>query len=88
MRQMTKRECAYYDQVQLVSDLWKTLVDMADMWIESENYDALREHQAECERQEEKQHFLYLQAYCKHENAHDSDDRCPDCYLKFDQFTV
>ena len=88
MRQMTKLEKAYYEQTQVVSDMWRMHYDLIDAWIDCGNYDMLHLSQYACEEQEKLQHELYLQAYCTHVNAHDTDNRCPDCGLKFDQFTV
>lgn len=87
MRNMTKGERAYYEQTQVVSDMWRIHYDLIDAWIAVGNYDALHASQEECERQEEKQHELYLQAYCTHENSK-SETECTDCGMKFDQFTV
>ena len=87
MRQMTADERKYYEQVEIVSDLWKVHLDTVDAWIACGNYDALHDSQAECEKQERKQHELYLQAYCDHVRSLGMDS-CPDCGKKFDQFTV
>ena len=87
MRHMTKCERAYYEQTQVVSDMWRIHYDLIDAWIDCGNYDALHASQSECERQEERQHELYRQAYCTHENSK-SETECSDCGLKFDQFTV
>ena len=84
---MRQDEKKYYEQVSIVNDLWKILYDYADAWIDCGNYESLHEHQAECERQERKQHELYIQAYCLHANSLGK-DMCPDCGKKFDQFTV
>ena len=88
MRNMTKGERAYYEQTQVVSDMWRIHYDLIDAWIATQNYDALHLSQTECEQAEEKQRVLYIQAYCNHVNSLGNMDSCPDCGIKFDQFTV
>jgi hypothetical protein len=84
---MTNDERKYQEQAEVLSDLLCVHKYTIDAWIACKNYDALHESQAECERQERRQHELYIQAYCLHTNSLGK-DMCPDCGKKFDQFTV